>query len=125
MPELPLHHDITVTCGSQWNDDAYELKNDNGSLIDISTAEFEFVIRPNTVDRTQPGMVTVTSTQATAQGYITVTAATSTILVVLSPTATALLAGNAYPYDLWMNPGGPTAMVWVRGVVFSELAPAA
>lgn len=123
MPTLPNQLNISdQVAGSQWPR-SYQLQNDDGSLIDITGATFEFVIRTDSTDTTTPALVTVSSAAATAQGYITVTVATSTLLVVLSPTATALLGQSAYPYALWMAPGTPAATDLVTGTSFCKLVP--
>lgn len=123
MPALPNHLNITsLAAGSQWTC-GYQLVNDDNTLFNISGATFEFVIRPTASDITAPALVTVNSTAATTQGYITVTVSTATLLVVLSPTATALLGQSTFPYSLWMNPGTPSATDLVAGTSFCVLVP--
>ena len=121
MPGLPQQVQINVAAGSQWPQ-GYQLLS-NGTPADISGATFEIVIRPNTSDTTEPGLVSVNSTASTAQGYITITVDTATLMVVLSPTATALLGQSAYPYALWMNPGTPSQTDLVTGTSFCQLVP--
>jgi len=123
VPALPNHLNITsLAAGSQWTC-GYQLVNDDNTLFNISGATFEFVIRPTASDITAPALVTVNSTAATTQGYITVTVSTATLLVVLSPTATALLGQSTFPYSLWMNPGTPSATDLVAGTSFCVLVP--
>lgn len=123
MPALPNHFNInSLAAGSQWIG-GYQLQNDNGTLLDITGMTFAFSIRPTASDITAPALVSVNSTAATTQGYITVTIATATLLVVLSPAATALLGQNAYPYAFWMNPGTPSATDLVVGTSFCVLVP--
>lgn len=123
MPTLPNHLNInSLAAGSQWTC-SYQLQNDDGTLFNITGMTFEFVIRPTASDITAPALVTVNSTAATVQGYITVTVATATLLVVLSPTATALLGQSSFPYSLWMNPGTPSATDLVAGTSFCVLVP--
>lgn len=124
MPALPNQLQVNAAAGSQWVT-TYQLQNDDGTLMAISGKTFEFVIRPNPSDTAEPAMVAVNSTASTAQGYITVTTATSTVQVVLSPTATALLGQGARPYTLWMDPGLPDATALVDGICFSNLVAAA
>ncbi|MER6350657.1 hypothetical protein ABT186_02075 [Streptomyces sp. NPDC001634] len=124
MPALPNQVQANAAAGSQWVQ-TYTLQNDDGTLMAITGKTFEFVIRPNTSDKTQPALVAVKSTGATAQGYITVTTGTSQVQVVLSPTATALLGQSAYPYSLWMDPGLPDATDLVVGLFFCQLVAAA
>lgn len=124
MPALPNQVQANAAAGSQWVQ-TYTLQNDDGSLMNITSKTFEFVVRPSTSDKTQPAMIAVNSTAANAQGYITVTTATATLQVVLSPTATALLGQAAYPYSLWMDPGLPDATDLVVGTFFCQLVAAA
>lgn len=123
MPTLPNHLNVTdLVAGSQWTR-SYQLQNDDGSLFNLVGMTFGMVIRPSASDVTAPALVTVNSSAATTQGYITVTVATATLLVVLSPAATALLGQNAYPYSLWMNPGTTSATDLVTGTSFCVLVP--
>jgi len=122
MPRLPNQVNINAAAGSQWTS-GYQLQNDNGTLLDITGMTFEFAIRPTASDITAPPLVSVNSTAATVQGYITVTVATATLLVVLSPTATALLGQSSYPYSLWMNPFTPGATDLVTGTSYCTLVP--
>ncbi|WP_157536205.1 hypothetical protein [Kitasatospora mediocidica] len=124
MPTLPNQLNTTSAAGSQWAT-TYTLQNDDGTLMNIVGKSFEFVVRPSTTDVAEPALVAVNSTTATAQGYITVTPSTSTVQVVLSPTATALLGQSAYPYSLWMDPGLTDATDLVVGTFFSSLVAAA
>lgn len=120
MPALPNQIQINVAAGSQWSQ-GYQLQNDDGSILDITGMAFEFVIRPNTSNVTEPALVSVSSTESSVQGYITVTVDTATLLVVLSPTATALLGQSAYPYSLWMAPGTSAQTDLVQGTSFCTL----
>lgn len=122
MPTLPNQLNIQQAAGSQWTQ-GYQLQNDDGTLVNITGATFQFVIRPSATNVTEPGLVSVNSTASTVQGYITVTTGTSTLLVVLSPTATSLLGQNSYPYSLWMNPGTSSATDLVTGTSFCTLVP--
>lgn len=124
MPPLPNQLAATAAAGSQWVT-SYQLQNDDGTLADITAKAFEFVIRPSVTDTTEPALIAVNSTMATAQGYITVTPATSTILVVLSPTATALLGQSTDSYSLWMDPGQADATNLVTGTFYCNLVAAA
>ena len=123
MPPLPNRLNISdLAAGSQWTR-SYQLQNDDKSIFDITGMTFAFSIRPTASDITAPALVTVNSTAATTQGYITVTVAAATLLVVLSPAATALLGQNAYPYSFWMNPGTTSATDLVTGTSFCNLVP--
>lgn len=124
MPSLPNQVQANAWAGGQWTE-TYTLTNDDGTLMNITGKTFELVVRPSPTDKAEPAMVAVSSTSANAQGYITVTANTSTVQVVLSPTATALLGKSAYPYALWMDPGLPDATPVVAGTFFTSLVAAA
>lgn len=120
MPALPNAFSIQMGVGSQWSQ-AYTFQNADGSLIDLTTKTFEFVVRtdPSELTATTP-LIKVTTTSGT-QGVITVNTSTATATVTLSPTATAVLAQQAYPYSLWMDPGLTDATAWVTGTVFAFL----
>lgn len=124
MPALSNQLQANTAAGSQWVQ-SYVLQNDDGTAMNITGKVFEFVIRPNVSDTAEPAMVAVNSTAATAQGYITVTMATSTVQVVLSPTATTLLGQGARPYTLWMDNGQSDATALVVGTFFSTQIAAA
>lgn len=124
MPILPNFIPAYATPGSQWAT-GYTFYNDDDTLMDLTAKTFEFVVRPNTGDQTEPAQIAVNSTTATSQGYITVTLATSSILVVLSPTATSLLGQSSRPYALWMDPGDTDATAVVVGLMNSRLVAAA
>lgn len=121
MPALPNQIQINVAAGSQWVQ-GYQLLS-NGAPMDISTYSFEFVVRPNASDKTEPALVAVNSTQSSSQGYIEVTVDTAVLIVVLSGTATALLGQSAYPYSLWLNPGTSSQVDLVTGTSFCQLVP--
>jgi hypothetical protein len=121
VPGLPNQVQINVAAGSQWPQ-CYQLLS-NGAPADISTATFRFVVRPSTSDTAEPALISVNSVESSSQGYITVTVETATIMVVLSPTATALLGQSADPYALWMNPGTPSQTDLVTGTSFCQLVP--
>jgi hypothetical protein len=124
VPGLPNVVPAYATSGSQWSE-GYTFYNDDDTLMDLSTKTFEFVVRPTVADVTEPAQIAVTSTGATGQGYITVTLATSTVLVVLSDSATALLGQSTRPYALWMDPGGSDQTAVVVGLMNSRQVAAA
>jgi outer membrane protein assembly factor BamB len=124
VPILPNVAAAYATPGSQWAQ-GYTFYNDDGTLMSLTGKTFEFVVRPNTSDTTEPAQISVSSTTANSQGYITVTLATSSILVVLSPAATNLLGASNRPYALWMDPGQTDATAMVVGIMNSQLVAAA
>jgi hypothetical protein len=121
MPELPEHIDTTAIAGGQWSW-GYTLTNQDGTPVNLSNSTFEFVIRPNIGDVTEPALVSVT-TASSGQGQITVNS--NTVTVTLNASATALLGQGQRPYALWQNPGQPSATPWVAGTFFSSLVAAA
>lgn len=121
MPALPNQVNAQAVAGSVW-DCAYQLYNDDGTLMDITTKTFELAVRATVTDTSPSPLVSVGSQQATANGYIAVNTGTSTVTVLLSPVATALLGRGARPYGLWMNPGLVDATDLVTGTFYSALA---
>jgi len=123
---LPTQVNIFVVSGSMW-DEGYQLLDDppDPTPMNITGKTFKLAIRPTVTDAAPSPLITVSSQVATAQGYITVDTGTSSLLVVLSPTATALLGHGARPYTLWMDPGLTTATDLVNGTCYSTLAAAA
>lgn len=117
MPAFPQQLTAYSAASSQWTA-GYTLTNDDSTPMDLSTATFEMVIRPNTSNTAQPATVVVTTTPG-AQGYITITG--NTALVVVEPAATALLGQGPWAYALWLNPGTPNATDLVSGTFFSQL----
>lgn len=124
MPGLPKVVPAYAISGSQWSE-GYQFFNDDDTLMDLSTKTFGFVVRPTVADVAEPAQISVSSTGATSQGYITVTLATATVLVVLSDTATALLGQSNRPYALWMDPGGNDQTAVVVGLMNSRQVAAA
>lgn len=123
MPQLPNQVNAQAVAGSLWDTD-YQLFNDDGTPMNITGKTFELAIRSTISDAAPSPLVSVSSQVATAQGYITVNVNNSSLLVVLSPTATALLGRGARPYALWMDPGLVTATDLVTGTFFSVLTAA-
>ncbi|ELP67693.1 hypothetical protein STRTUCAR8_08563 [Streptomyces turgidiscabies Car8] len=113
VSSLPMQWNTSAAAGSQWVESF--TMGDPGALVDITGLDWEFVIRQSVTDTSPTPLVKVTPTPS-AQGYITVTLATSTVLVVLSPTATSLLGKGARPFNLWSNPNTSTQTTWVEGV---------
>lgn len=114
---LPLPWSTNGPVGSQW-DQQFSFPS-----IDISTYTWEFVLRTSTQQTGTPA-VKVTET-AGASGYITADPVARTVMVVLSPTATATLnAGATYALALWSDVDLPDEKTWVRGT-FTALPVAA
>lgn len=124
MPQLPIQLNASTAAAGQWAT-TYGLLNDDNTIMSIAGKTFEFVIRPNVADATEPALVAVSSTGATAQGNITVNVAAGTVQVVLNPAATTILGDGARPYALWMDPGGFDATPLVAGTFFTKLIAAA
>ena len=121
MPTLSGLWAANATAGSQWVQ-TFTLQNDDGSLMDITTKVFEFVVRASATDASPTPLIKVSSSGATSQGYITVTPDSSSLQVVLSPTATAAIPSSGCWHGLWMDPGLSDATVIVTGPFFCQAA---
>lgn len=120
---LPNTYTINTAAASEWSA-SFTLQNDDGTLADITNKTFEFVVR----DRLKtPGVVlfSVNSTGTNAYGGITVNTVTSTVSVVVTPTATSLIEEGGGPYTLWMDPTLADATALVVGVFYTQPVAAA
>ena len=83
----------------------------------ISGATWEYVARISATDTSAPPLIEVTTT-ASAAGVITVTstASLSQVFLAVYPAATSALSGS-YSHSLWMNPGTPSALAVVEGIL--------
>jgi hypothetical protein len=102
--------------GAQWTT-TYTLTNNDGTLMNIVGKTFEFVIRhsPTEASTVTPAVM-VNSTSSTASGTIIVNTAASTVQVILTPVATAVLVQvTPWVYALWMDPGLSDAVPLVEG----------
>lgn len=112
---LPLVWTTSGPVGNLW-DATFQFLNDDDTPMDITTKTFQLVLRTTTRKPGTPAAV-INSSGATSQGYITVTTATSTVLCVLTPAATAALTpGSVYDLALIMNPDLPDQEAMVRGL---------
>lgn len=119
MASLPELWAANATSGSQWVT-SFTLTNDDGSRMDITNKTFEFVVRSSVTDTSPTPLAKVTGAGATVQGYITISAATSSVQVVLSPTATASIPPMGPWYALWMDPGLADATTVVHGPFYCQ-----
>lgn len=119
MPQLWA---ANATAGSQWVT-SFTLTNDDETLMNIVGKSFEFVVRASATDTSPTPLAKVTSSAATAAGYITATAATSSLQVVLSPTATAGIPPTGSWHSLVMDPGLPDQSVVLSGPFYCQTAP--
>lgn len=110
------------SAGSQWVQ-SFTLTNDDGTLMNIVGKAFEFVIRASATDTSPTPLAKVSSSAATAQGYITVTTATSSVQVVLSPTTTAGIPSAGPWHALWMDPGLADQTEILYGPFYCQAAP--
>lgn len=123
MP-LPVIWNTTITPGAEWPVTIACRDNDEAPMA-LDTKTLELVIRPSVTDATQPPLVKVTSTGATAQGSVTVDTTASTVAAVVQPAGTALLTGGGpWAYALWMNPGQADATALLTGTLTPTPAPA-
>ncbi|NUR02468.1 MAG: hypothetical protein HOY79_39825 [Streptomyces sp.] len=119
MPQLWAANAVS---GSQWVQ-TFTLTNDDGTLMNIVGKAFEFVVRASATDTSPTPLAKVTSNGATAQGYITVTAASSTVQVVLMPTATASIPATGPWHALWMDSGLADQTELLYGPFYCQPAP--
>lgn len=109
MP-LPQPWTTSSPVGSQWQ------QQFGFPTTDISTYTWTLTLRTSAQQTGTPA-ARITSTGATASGYITVNAAARTVMAVLTPAATAALAADeTYALALWADPGLSDATTWVRGL---------
>lgn len=121
IPTVPAMWTTFAVPGSQWVY-SFQLQNDDGTLMNITNKTFELVVR--TSSRASSPVFTVTTTSG-ANGQITVNTATSTIQVVASPTATALLTGtDVYAVALWMDPNLTDATALLTGTMTARVVAA-
>ncbi|MHA6764699.1 hypothetical protein [Streptacidiphilus sp. PAMC 29251] len=107
---LPLPWTTSSPVGSQWK------QSFGFPTTDISTYTWTLTLRTSTRQAGTP-ITRISSTSATASGYITVDTAARTVMAVLSATATASLApGETYALALWADPSLSDATTWVRGL---------
>ena len=115
---LPNNYTVVAAAGSQWSL-VFTVQNDDGTLADLTNKTFEFVVR-NRLNR--PGVVlfSVNDTTSTSYGTITVTLSTSTVEVILTPTATGSIPEGGGPYTLWMDQNLSDATALVTGTFFAN-----
>lgn len=111
---FPQPYNTIGYLGSQWAT-TFQFFNSDGSLMNITGKTFEYVLRISTKSTGTPALY-VSSVSSTANGSITVTTATSSILVVITPTGMNTLTSPAvYAATLWMDPGLTDATVMANG----------
>lgn len=115
---LPNNYTIVTALGSQWST-VVTVYNDDGTLADISSKVFEFVVR----DRLgSPGTVlfSFTSTTPNAYGNMVVDTTASTVQVTVNPAATSLITEGGGPYTLWMDQNLTDATALLTGTFFAN-----
>lgn len=115
---LPNLYNIQTASGSQYSV-SFTIKNDDGSLANITNKTFEFVVRDRTDSPNTP-IFSVNSTSSTGNGTITVNTTTSVVSVTLTPAAVNLITTGGGPYTLWMDPNLSDATALVVGTFFVE-----
>lgn len=119
MPQLWAANAVS---GSQWVQ-TFTLTNDDGTLMSIAGKGFELVIRASATDTSPTPLAKVTSGGATAQGYININTAASTVQVVLSPTTTASIPSTGAWHALWMDAGLADQTEILYGPFYCQTAP--
>lgn len=118
MGFLPNTSSLTESVGSTLTN-VYTLKNDDGTLMNLTGKTFEFTIR---TDPAQASSVTplikVNSGTSTGSGSITVDTVASQVTVTITATAMAALSQTQYSYTLWMDQGLADATAMVAGTLF-------
>lgn len=115
---LPNNYTIVTALGSQWST-VVTVYNDDGTLADINSKVFEFVVR----DRLgSPGTVlfSFTSTTPNAYGSMVVDTTASTVQVTVNPAATSLITEGGGPYTLWMDQNLTDATALLTGTFFAN-----
>lgn len=115
---LPNNYTIVTALGSQWST-VVTVYNDDGTLADISSKVFEFVVR----DRLgSPGTVlfSFTSTTPNAYGSMVVDTTASTVQMTVNPAATSLITEGGGPYTLWMDQNLTDATALLTGTFFAN-----
>ena len=116
---LPNLYNIQAPSNSQFSV-VFTIQNDDGTLADITGKIFEFVVRDRLNANSSKVLVSVNSSTATSNGYITVTTAASTVEVVLTAVGVGLITDGGGPYTLWMDQGLSDATAMVTGTFFVQ-----
>lgn len=114
-----MQWNTATAAGSLWAQ-TFTLLNGDGTLMDLTGLDWEFVIRPGVTDTADPPLVKVATTPGD-QGEIVVDLDASTVTVTLTPEATTLLSKGARPHALWSQPGTDRATCWIAGTFNSAL----
>lgn len=117
-----MQWNAATAAGSLWVQ-TFTLLNGDGTRMDLTGLNWEFVIRPGVTDSTSPPLVKVTTTVG-AQGGIVVDVDAATVTVTLTPATTTLLGKGARPHALWSQPDTESATCWVNGTFNSVLVAA-
>lgn len=116
---LPNLYNIQAASNSQFSV-VFTIQNDDGTLADLTGKIFEFVVRDRLNATSSKVLVSVNSSTATANGYITVSTTASTVEVVLTATGVGLIVDGGGPYTLWMDQGLSDATALVVGTFFVQ-----
>lgn len=113
---LPNFFNIVSAIDSQWSQ-VYIITNDDGSLANIANKTFELIVRDRNTGVT---VFSVNNTASTSAGNIVVTTSSSSIQVIVTPGATALLTEWGRNYTLWMDPNLGDATALVSGIFYGR-----
>jgi hypothetical protein len=119
---LPNNYTIVTAQGSQWSA-VFTIYNDDGSLANITSKVFEFVVRDRT-DAAGKVLFSFTSISSNSYGSMVVSTTNSTVQVVVNPAATSLLGEGGGPYTFWMDQGLVDATALVTGVFLAQVVAA-
>jgi hypothetical protein len=111
---FPVPYNTIGYPGSQWAA-TFQFLNSDGSLMNITGKTFEYVLRISSSISGAPALY-ISSSASSANGSITITTGTSSILAVITPTGMNTLEPNTiYAATLWMDPGNTDATVMANG----------
>lgn len=115
---LPNNYTIITAAGSQWST-VVTIYNDDGTLADISSKTFEFVLRDR-LNSVGGVIFSFTNTAPNAYGQMVVNTVNSTVQVVVNPAATLIVTEGGGPYTLWMNQNLPDATALLTGILYAN-----
>lgn len=116
MALLPNTYTIVTAADSQWSG-VFTVQNDDGTNADLTNKTFEMVIRDR-LGGVGVVLASVSSTASTADGTIIVNLLSSSLEVILTPSAVNTVTSGGAPYTLWMDPNLSDATALVAGIIY-------
>ena len=112
MVQLPNQKNFTTAAGPVWRV-TFTIP------ADITGMAWEFVIRINAEDQSEPPLVRVTETSST-QGQIAANVTASTVQVTLTPAATRPLGKGIWAHALYSDANTDNEIGWVAGTFTTQ-----